>query len=78
VKNFGCRLPKFQTGLALVLFGVNDKTEARAEDVKLRHKAQSLNEAPKALTSKVTSSTGINRTNKVRLLPPKPEARTSR
>jgi len=61
VKNIGCHLPKFQTGLALVLFGVNDKTEVRAEGVNFRHKvrlssARSLNKALKAQTFKVTSA----------------------
>jgi len=55
VKNFSCCLREFQIGL--VLFGVNDKTEARAKGETFRHKerlssARSLNEAPKALTSK--------------------------
>jgi len=62
VKNFSCCLRKFQIGLAL--FGVNDKTEARAKGETFRHKerlssARSLNEAPKALTSKAEAY-GVN------------------
>ena len=54
---------RFQTDLALVFFSVNDKTEVRApkaygSDLDLLPKFR-LEQAPKALASKVTSSTEV-------------------
>jgi len=74
-----CR--KFQISLAFVLFGVNDKTEARVEGEKFRHKVRlSSARSPKSersAKSAVMWPVVRSQQNKVLALPPKRDAHTS-